>query len=92
MTGYQHVFIAEKDVRFIQGKENLSLYTFGTHTAQHYFCTTCGIKPLYRPRSHPNMWSINLRCVQGNTLTTTKTILFDGENWEDNIKGLREIT
>lgn len=33
-----------------------------------------------------------MRCVQGNTLTTAKTILFDGENWEENIKDLRDIT
>ncbi|KAL6061124.1 Centromere protein V [Balamuthia mandrillaris] len=41
----------------------LSTYTFGTHTAQHHFCSTCGIASFYVPRSNPDGFSINLRCV-----------------------------
>lgn len=92
MTGYQHVFVPETDLIFEQGKDRLALYTFGTHTAQHYFCRTCGIKPLYRPRSHPEAWSVNLRCVTGDTLKISKIINFDGQNWEENIEGLRQET
>jgi len=92
MTGYQHIFVPEDDLHFIQGQDNLALYTFGTHTAQHYFCKTCGIKPLYRPRSHPNAWSVNLRCIKGDTLSVGKEINFDGQNWENSIKSLREET
>ena len=92
MTGYEHVFVPETDLEFIQGQENLALYTFGTHTAQHYFCKTCGIKPLYRPRSHPEAWSVNLRCVVGGTLNVGKIIDFDGQNWEENIEELKDQT
>lgn len=31
------------ETRVVKGAENLALYSFGTHTAQHYFCKTCGI-------------------------------------------------
>jgi hypothetical protein len=92
MTGYEHVFVPETDLSFIQGRENLALYTFGTHTAQHYFCQTCGVKPLYRPRSHPEAWSVNLRCVSKGSLNVGKVITFDGQNWEENIKALKEQT
>ena len=92
MTGYQHVFVPEADLEITQGQDRLALYTFGTHTAQHYFCRTCGIKPLYRPRSHPEAWSVNLRCVIGDKLIVSKTINFDGQNWEDNIEALRRET
>lgn len=92
MTGYQHVFVPEADLKIIQGQDRLALYTFGTHTAQHYFCRTCGIKPLYRPRSHPEAWSVNFRCVVGGTLSASKIIDFDGQNWEDNIEALRKGT
>ncbi|WP_455906599.1 GFA family protein [Pseudosulfitobacter pseudonitzschiae] len=31
------------DLEVVKGAENLTLYSFGTHTAQHHFCKTCGI-------------------------------------------------
>ena len=90
-TGYQHVFVPQSDAK-ITGSDNLSLYTFGSGAAKHYFCKICGIKPFYIPRSHPQSYSINLRCIEGDTLTASETIEFDGQNWENNIKDLRSKT
>jgi len=90
-TGYQHVFV-NQDKATILGDANLSLYTFGTGAAKHYFCKTCGIKTFYIPRSHPKSYSINLRCVVGNTLKPSETIEFDGQNWGKNIDNLRSET
>ncbi len=92
MTGYQHVFVPEADLTFISGQERLAVYTFGTHIAQHYFCRTCGVKSLYRPRSHPEAWSVNLRCVVGDGLQAKEAHYFDGQNWEDNIEALKKKT
>jgi len=92
MTAYQHVFIPKKDLTFLSGKENLNLYTFGTGAAKHFFCMTCGIKPLYIPRSHPECYSVNLRCVEPSTLSVRKQIVFSGKNWEENIDGLKRKT
>jgi len=44
--------------------EALSLYTFHTHTARDYFCPTCGILPFRRPRTAPDQWSVNVRCLE----------------------------
>lgn len=92
MTGYQHVFVPQTDVTFIKGEEKLSVYTFNTHEAKHMFCSLCGVKPLYIPRSHPDDYSINLRCIDAGTLAMSETIVFNGENWEDNINALRDQT
>ena len=44
--------------------EALSLYTFHTQTARDYFCPTCGILPFRRPRTAPDQWSVNVRCLE----------------------------
>ena len=92
MTGYEHVFIPQSDLKFTKGEDNLSLYTFGTGAAKHFFCKSCGIKPLYIPRSHPECYSVNLRCVANGTLTVANRIAFSGSNWEENIDGLKRKT
>lgn len=88
MTGYEHVFVALDAVRFLSGREDLVSYQFGSKTADHLFCRTCGIKPIYRPRSHPTCWSINARCVEG--LKIARRVAFDGQNWDQNISTLHK--
>jgi len=92
MTGYEHVFVPQADLRFLLGEGELTEYRFNTGKAVHMFCQTCGIKPLYRPRSHPEAWSVNLRCVDAGTLSVAKRISFDGQDWEGNIAALKERT
>jgi hypothetical protein len=92
MTGYEHVFVPKEDLRFLSGEDQLTEYRFNTGQAVHMFCKICGIKPLYRPRSHPESWSVNLRCVEAGTLSVSKRIAFDGTDWEGNIDALREET
>lgn len=90
-SGYQHVFVPQ-DNATILGDANLSTYTFGTRAAKHFFCRTCGVKTFYIPKSHPDSYSVNLRCVVGGTLTASETIEFDGQNWEKNIDDLKSKT
>ena len=88
MTAYEHVFVEEADLRFVSGRDMLTSYRFNTGQAEHLFCRVCGIKPLYRPRSHPGAWSVNARCVPG--LNISGRVAFDGQNWEDNIASLHQ--
>lgn len=90
-TAYQHIFVPQDNVT-INGQENLATYRFNTDAAQHLFCKTCGIKPLYIPRSHPEDYSINYRCVTPGTLSISDVILFNGQNWEDGIDELKSKT
>ncbi|AUM75217.1 GFA family protein [Paracoccus jeotgali] len=52
-------------LRIVRGAEALSLYQFGTHTAQHHFCRHCGIYTHHRRRSNPNEYGINAACLEG---------------------------
>jgi hypothetical protein len=52
-------------VRVVKGAENLTLYTWNTGTAKHYFCKTCGIYTHHRRRSNPNEYGVNAACLEG---------------------------
>lgn len=49
----------------IKGADKLTLYTWGTGAAQHYFCKTCGIYTHHRRRSNPNEYGINVAALEG---------------------------
>ena len=40
-----------------------STLSFGSGAAEHLFCSVCGVKSFYRPRSNPDGWSVNARCL-----------------------------
>lgn len=52
-------------IRIVKGAQNLSLYQFGTNTAKHYFCKTCGIYTHHQRRSNPNEYGVNAACLDG---------------------------
>lgn len=88
-TGFLHLIVPHADFVLSSGAEELGSYRFGTGAAEHLFCKTCGIKSYYQPRSHPDSWSVNFRCLdQGHSLNPTITS-FDGRNWETAREGLR---
>jgi len=62
--GMFHLPVEDKNFKILKGKKNLSLYQFGTNQASHWFCKNCGIHPFGRPRTNPNRYTINLRCLE----------------------------
>jgi len=62
-----------------------SIYTFDSAEAKHHYCQTCGIKSFYIPRSHPDGYSVNARCLDDKNIKSVNITPFDGKNWEDNI-------
>lgn len=52
-------------VTVLKGANNLTLYSWNTHTAQHYFCKTCGIYTHHKRRADPSQCGINLGCIEG---------------------------
>lgn len=88
-VGFLHVFATKEELRILSGKDNLVTYTFNTGVAQHYFCKTCGVKPFYVPRSHPDGWSVNARCINKETVLELIIKDFDGANWEKNVETIR---
>ncbi|MBL4802440.1 MAG: GFA family protein [Emcibacter sp.] len=86
MAGFLHLIVKKEDFTLLQGQDNLTLYQFNTHTAQHFFCKICGIKSFYIPCSHPDGYSVNVNCLDHSTIKHMITKDFDGQNWEDNIE------
>ena len=88
--GFLHLIVPPQNFTLLQGQDTLTYYTFNTKTAQHTFCSVCGIHPFYRPRSHPDMIDVNIRCLDENIVNQFKIRPFDGQNWEDNIDSIRD--
>jgi hypothetical protein len=81
-TGFQHLLVRHADFSLEAGENALQSYRFGTGAAEHLFCKVCGIKSFYQPRSHPEAWSVNLRCLDQGHGLTVQIESFDGQNWE----------
>ena len=80
MTGFLHVMVPHEDFELLTGRDSLASYRFGTGAAEHLFCSLCGVKSFYQPRSHPDAWSINAKCLDGQIELAVET--FDGKQWE----------
>lgn len=91
-SGYLHLLVSADRFRLVSGEDALSLYTFNTATARHYFCVHCGIKSFYVPRSHPDGYSVNARCLDEGTVRRMTVRPFDGRNWEQNVDRLKATT
>jgi len=81
-TGFLHLIVPASAFRLVQGADALTTNTFNTGVAKHYSCRYCGCKPYYVPRSHPDGFSVNVRCLNKATLRSVKVLPFDGKNWE----------
>ncbi len=82
MTGFVHVIVPASRFELTAGEGALAAYMFNTGVAQHLFCQLCGVKSFYRPRSNPDGWSINARCLDAATKPALRLAEFDGRNWE----------
>ena len=49
------VKVHESNFRLLSGEGALTEYRFHTHTARHFFCSTCGIYPFHRKRVTPEL-------------------------------------
>jgi hypothetical protein len=83
-AGFLHLIVPAARFRLLQGQDLLATYTFNTGAAKHLFCSRCGIKSFYVPRSNPDGFSVNLRCLDDpQDFTEVRIVDFDGRNnWE----------
>jgi hypothetical protein len=82
MTGFLHLIVPAARFRLLSGKDALTEYRFNTGTARHLFCRHCGVKAFYVPRSHPDGWSINVRCIDAGTIESVIIMPFDDNDRE----------
>jgi hypothetical protein len=81
-TGYLHLIVPKDRFRLVSGEDALAAYQFNTGVAKHLFCSVCGIKSFYVPRSHPDAFSVNVRCLDEGTVESMDIVKKDGRNWE----------
>jgi hypothetical protein len=85
--GFLHLIVPPERFELISGKDALTTYRFNTGTAQHTFCSHCGIHPFYVPRSDPDKIDINVRCLDDVNLEALDIKVFDGQHWEQSMAG-----
>ena len=85
-TGFLHIMVPHGDLTLESGQDELTSYRFGTGAAEHLFCSKCGIKSFYQPRSHPDAWSVNANFLDHPVDLEIEG--FDGQNWESAMAGL----
>ena len=90
-SGHLHLIVPKSQFRILQGEDALTTYTFNTGVAQHYFCSTCGIKPFYIPRSNPDGVDVNVRCFDEMPADLVVES-FDGRNWEQHAHRLAHLS
>jgi len=88
-TGYLHLIVPKLRFKLLSGEAALRTYEFNTRTAKHLFCSICGIKSFYVPRSHPDGFSVNARCLDEGTVEAMTVKALDGRNWEKSHPGGR---
>jgi len=91
-TGYLHLIVPAARFRLLTPRDELTTYTFNTGVAQHTFCRTCGIKSFYVPRSNPDGFSVNVRCLDEGSFGAVRITDFDGRNWEAHGSKLAELS
>jgi hypothetical protein len=88
-VGFLHLIVPKSRFKLLSGEAQLTSYQFNTRTAQHLFCSTCGVKSFYVPRSHPDGFSVNARCLDDVDIESLPIASFDGKHWEAQFSGGR---
>ena len=65
MRGAVVVMAEVGGVRILRGEDALTSYRFHTETAQHFFCSRCGIYTHHQRRSDPRQHAVNVACLDG---------------------------
>jgi hypothetical protein len=91
-TGFLHLIVPKAAFRLIRGADDLIAYTFNTTIAKHLFCKVCGVKSFYVPRSNPDGYSVNARCLDGESPIKMTVRQFDGKHWEEHGAELADLS
>ena len=91
-TGFLHLIVPHGNFTLLSGVEALASYRFGTGAAEHLFCRHCGIKSFYVPRSHPDGYSVNGRCLDAGTVSFFHITPFDDNDREAATAAVAHLT
>jgi hypothetical protein len=82
--GVLHHRVAPEKFTLSSGVDKLATYRFGTGIARHHYCPYCGIHVFSRPRAAPQLYTVNVRCLDDFDLESEQpeVVRFDGRHWE----------
>ena len=92
MTGFLHLIVPAARFRLLAGHDDLSEYQFNTGVARHLFCRRCGVKSYYVPRSNPDGFSVNVRCLDPRTITGVRVRVFDDSDRARSDAAVRKLS
>jgi hypothetical protein len=79
MRGAIAVTSTPDDFRIIEVDDQISTYCFNTMSAEHHFCSKCGIYTHHKRRSNPNQLGVNVACLEGvSPFDFAEVVVFDG--------------
>jgi hypothetical protein len=84
--GILHLTVPPEQFDLLSGEEALEIYQFNTNTAKHIFCRHCGIHSFGMPRSAPDKFTVNARCLDGIDIAALRPKFFDGVHWEETMR------
>ena len=73
-------FFAASALKIESGEDSLTLYQFNTQVAKHYFCKRCGIYPFHQTRKDPNLWRVNIGCLDDVDPYALEASVSDGKS------------
>jgi len=80
MRGAVALTSTRKDFQITGGEDKLATYRFNTGTAEHHFCSECGIYTHHKRRSNPRQLGVNAACLDGvSPFDFKKVVVFDGD-------------
>lgn len=92
MTGFLHFIVPPSRFAITAGEAQLTEYRFNTGTARHFFCARCGVRPFYVPRSNPDGWDINARCLDGVRLDELHIAPFDDHRRDEATAAIHHLS
>jgi hypothetical protein len=79
MRGAVAVTSTPEAFQVTQGEDKVATYRFNTRTAEHHFCSVCGIYTHHKRRSDPGQLGVNVACLEGmSPFDFRELVVFDG--------------
>jgi hypothetical protein len=75
------VYFPPEAFTLLEGAGALTLYHWGDHMMNHYFCATCGIHPFADPIGRPGHYRVNLGCLEDFDPLAVEIRLVDGKSF-----------
>ena len=80
MRGAVAVTSTNEAFKITEGEDFLATYRFNTNTAEHHFCTVCGIYTHHKRRSNPDQLGVNVAGLEGiSPFDFEEVIVYDGQ-------------